>query len=36
MLELQKNLDLSWQKTRPVHPKADPRAQADCKENVAI
>src|SRR3954462_6724632 len=26
MLKLLKGLDLSWQKTRPVHPEADPRA----------
>jgi len=25
--KLLKGLDLSWQKTRPVHPEADPRAQ---------
>lgn len=31
MLKLLKNLDLSWQKTRPVHPKADRKAQADFK-----
>ncbi len=28
MLRLAKGLDLSWQKARPVHPEADPRAQA--------
>ena len=27
MLRLLKGLDRSWQKTRPVHPEADPRAQ---------
>src|SRR6059058_6256303 len=27
MLKLLKGLDLSWQKTRPVHPEADPKAQ---------
>src|SRR4051812_29958250 len=27
MLELLKGLDLSWQKTRPIHPEADPKAQ---------
>ena len=27
MLRLLKGLDLSWQKTRPVHPEADPKAQ---------
>jgi hypothetical protein len=32
MLKPLKNLDLSWQKTRPVHPKSDPRAQADFKK----
>ena len=36
MLKLLKNLDLSWQKTRPVHPKADRRAQAGFKKNSAI
>ena len=36
MLKLLKSLDLSWQKTRPVHPKSEPRAQADCKKNAAI
>ena len=36
MLKLLKSLDLSWQKTRPVHPRADPRAQADVKKNSAI
>ena len=36
MLKLLKNLDLSWQKTRPVQPKAEPRAQADFKKNAAI
>jgi transposase len=35
MLKLLKSLDLSWQKTRPVHPKADLRAQADFKKNSA-
>jgi transposase len=24
---LLKGLDLSWQKTRPIHPEADPKAQ---------
>jgi transposase len=32
MLRLVKGLDLSWQKARPVHPKADPRAQARFRE----
>ena len=35
MLKLLHSLDLSWQKTRPVHPKADPQAQADFKKNSA-
>ena len=32
MLRLAKGLDLSWQKARPVHPEADPRAQARFRE----
>ena len=32
MLRLLKGLDLSWQKTRPVHPEADPRAQERFKK----
>ncbi len=36
MLKPLHSLDLSWQKTRPVHPKADPRAQADFKKNGSI
>jgi transposase len=32
MLRLAKGLDLSWQTARPVHPGADPRAQARFKE----
>jgi len=32
MLRLTKGLDLSWQKARPVHPEADPRAQARFRE----
>jgi len=32
MLTLLKGLDLSWQKTRPVHPKADPRARETFKK----
>ena len=32
MLELLKGLDLSWQKTRPVHPEADPGAQERFKK----
>ena len=27
MLNLLKGLDLSWQKARPIHPEADPKAQ---------
>jgi transposase len=27
LLRLLKGLDPSWQKTRPVHPEADPRAR---------
>lgn len=36
MLTLLKSLDLSWQKTRPLHPEADRRAQADFEKNAAI
>ena len=36
MLKLLKSLDLSWQKTRPLHPEADRRAQADFEKNAAI
>ena len=32
MLRLPKGLDLSWQKTRPVHPEADPKAQERFKK----
>ena len=32
MLRLLKGLDLSWQKTRPVHPEADPKAQERFKK----
>ena len=32
LLRLAKGLDLSWQKARPVHPEADPRAQARFRE----
>ena len=32
MLRLLKGLDLSWQKARPVHPEADPRAQERFKK----
>jgi transposase len=33
MLRLLHDLDLSWQKARPVHPEADPKAQARFKKN---
>ena len=32
MLKLLKGIDLSWQKARPVHPKADPKAQERFKK----
>lgn len=32
MLRLLKGLDLSWQKARPIHPEADPKAQARFKQ----
>ena len=32
MLRLLKGLDLSWQRTRPVHPEADPKAQERFKK----
>jgi transposase len=32
MLRPLKGLDLSWQKTRPIHPEADPRAQERFKK----
>ena len=32
MLRLVRGLDLSWQKARPAHPGADPRAQARFRE----
>jgi transposase len=32
MLKLLKGLDLSWQKTRPIHPEADRRAQERFKK----
>lgn len=35
MLKLLHSLDLSWQKTRPAHPKADRKRQADFKKNSA-
>ena len=33
MLRLLHDLGLSWQKTRPVHPQADPKAQEAFKKN---
>jgi transposase len=33
MLRLRHDLDLSWQKARPVHPEADLKAQARFKKN---
>jgi transposase len=33
MLRLLHDLGLSWQKARPVHPEADPKAQARFKKN---
>jgi transposase len=33
MLRLLHDLGLSWQKARPIHPNADPAAQARFKEN---
>lgn len=33
MLRLLHDLDLSWQKTRPIHPEADRKAQARFKKN---
>jgi len=32
MLDLLHGLDLSWQKTRPVHPQANPKAQQAFKK----
>ena len=32
MLDLLHGLDLSWQKTRPIHPQADPKAQVAFKK----
>ena len=32
MLRLVKGLDLSWQKARPAHPEADPKAQERFKK----
>src|SRR3712207_9439576 len=32
MLRLLKSLDLSWQKARPVHPEAEPKAQERFKK----
>ncbi|MFC7693775.1 winged helix-turn-helix domain-containing protein [Paeniroseomonas aquatica] len=34
MLRLVKSLDLSWQKTRPCHPKADRAAQEHFKRRA--
>ena len=34
MLRLLHDRGLSWQKTRPVHPAADPKAQARFKQNL--
>jgi hypothetical protein len=34
MLKLSKSRDLSWQKARPAHGKADQRAQADFEKNI--
>jgi transposase len=34
MLDLLHGLDLSWQKTRPVHPQADPKAQVAFKNLI--
>jgi transposase len=36
MLRLLKGLDLSWQKARPVHPGADPRAQARFRQACPV
>ena len=36
MLRLLHGLDLSWQKTRPVHPEADPRAQERFKKTCPV
>ena len=33
MLRLLHDLGLSWQKTRPAHPQADPKAQQAFKKN---
>jgi transposase len=33
MLRLLHDLGLSWQKTRPVHPQADPKAQETFKKS---
>jgi transposase len=33
MLRLLHDLGLSWQKARPIHPEADPKAQARFKKN---
>lgn len=36
MLQLLKSLALSWQKTRPIHPEADLKAQAAFKKNFRL
>jgi transposase len=36
MLRLVKGLDLSWQKARPIHPEADPKAQARFKKACPV
>ncbi|MCC2665671.1 MAG: family transposase [Geminicoccaceae bacterium] len=36
MLRLLHDLGLSWQKTRPIHPEADPKAQARLKKFQAL
>ena len=36
MLRLLKGLDLSWQKARPVHPDADPKAQERFKKPCPV
>ena len=36
MLDLLHGLDLSWQKTRPIHPQADPKAQVAFKKSSRL
>jgi putative transposase len=36
MLRLLHDLDLSWQKTRPIHPEADRKAQVRFKKNSPV